>query len=339
MNPLEKAAKTHFGVTDDLSETGYILSDGTFLDFSGRHEANGYVRKGDRFVIKRGEDYLRYHRYVDHRMLPESITDKLGKYDESHASSVMLAFMQATGAMRIMSGVGFAVTRMPTFEAIDAFMRGWKQAYQSDPVIVDILHPDSYTKEDDVEIDDPDVEKIIEFLESYFNSPSMGAISQSKQHFLVDGVQIAFSPPTKTSPVGGFGAWIPGIDADFDGILGSAEAIANEMVEAGRFMVAAACIRSDGRDAAWLESLKVAPELRGKGVGSRILKAVLSVLRDQGIGQLWLAASPEDDEHREALLRLYRRHGFDLVPDACRDRWYKPGYGEVMKDIMAASLK
>jgi hypothetical protein len=174
MNPLEKAAKLHFGVTDDLSETGYILSDGTFLDFSGRHEAQGYVRKGDRFVIKRGDDFLRYHRYVDHRMLPETITDKLD-YDESHASSAMLAFMWNTGAMRIMPGVGLAVTRMPTFESINAFMRGWKQAYQADPVIVDILHPEGYTQRVSQEIEDPDIEKLIEFLEAHFNSPSMGA--------------------------------------------------------------------------------------------------------------------------------------------------------------------
>lgn len=177
MNPLEKAAKLHFGVTDDLSETGYVLSDGTFLDFSGRHEANGYVRKGDRFVIKRGEDYLRYHRYVDHRMLPETITDKLRK-DETHASTAMLAFMEATGAMRIMPGVGLAVTRMPTFESIDAFMRGWKHAYQADPVIVDILHPEGYTQRVSQEIEDPDVDKIVEFLEANFNSPSMGASGQ-----------------------------------------------------------------------------------------------------------------------------------------------------------------
>lgn len=182
MNPLEKAAKLHFGVTDDLSETGYVLSDGTFLDFSGRHEANGYVRKGDRFVIKRGEDYLRYHRYVDHRMLPETITDKLRK-DETHASTSMLAFMEATGAMRIMPGVGLAVTRMPTFESIDAFMRGWKHAYQADPVYVDILHPESYTKEDTREITDPNVDKIVEYLDAYFNSPSMGASDVSPFSF------------------------------------------------------------------------------------------------------------------------------------------------------------
>lgn len=187
VNPLETAARHHFGVTDDLSETGYILSDGTFLDFSGRHEANGYVRKGDRFVIKRGDDHLRHHRYVDHRMLPESITDKLERYDESHASSAMVGFMEATGALRVMPGVGFAVARMPTFESIDAFVRGWKKAYQAAPVYVDILHPESYLEEDAREISfypDQDImEKIIEFLEGHFNSPSMGASMNNLQYF------------------------------------------------------------------------------------------------------------------------------------------------------------
>lgn len=179
LDPLEKAAKQHFGVTDDLRETGYILSDGTFLDLSGRHEAIGYVRKGDRFVAKRGDDYLARQRSVDHRQLPATITDKLGK---DSGSESMLAFMEKTGVLRVMPGVGFGVTNMPTVESIIAFMNGWKQAYKTDSVVVDILHTEGYT-EDTQDITEPSVDKIVEFLDAHFSSPSMGATARRLEFF------------------------------------------------------------------------------------------------------------------------------------------------------------
>ena len=48
-HPLEEAAISHFGVTKNPHEAGYVLRDGTMLDFSGRHA--GYPEdqvKGDR---------------------------------------------------------------------------------------------------------------------------------------------------------------------------------------------------------------------------------------------------------------------------------------------------
>ena len=50
-------AKNHFGTTYDIRECGYILPDGSMLDFTGAHS------------IKKGSDssYLRGHRAVDHR--------------------------------------------------------------------------------------------------------------------------------------------------------------------------------------------------------------------------------------------------------------------------------
>lgn len=45
-----EVAKQHFGTTKDWTKTGYLLSDGTQLDFSGRHwggdsgDKNRYVR-------------------------------------------------------------------------------------------------------------------------------------------------------------------------------------------------------------------------------------------------------------------------------------------------------
>lgn len=54
-------AKNHFGTTYDIRECGYILPDGSMLDFTGAHS------------IKKGSDssYLRGHRAVDHREIYE----------------------------------------------------------------------------------------------------------------------------------------------------------------------------------------------------------------------------------------------------------------------------
>ena len=45
---LEQRAIAHFGVTDDIREAGFLTPTGKFLDFSGRHQSQGYVRQGDR---------------------------------------------------------------------------------------------------------------------------------------------------------------------------------------------------------------------------------------------------------------------------------------------------
>lgn len=163
IHPFEKLAKDHFGVTHDLRETGYILSDGTMLDLSGRHYATGYVKRGESFVPKRGEmDYLRHQRAVDHRELPPEIQDAFRKKD-AH-SAVMFGFLEATGAIRVMPGVGFSVVRMPTVEALCAFMNAWKVAYGDDEVVIDIISPDGYTVGSAV-IEDPDLDKLVAELE------------------------------------------------------------------------------------------------------------------------------------------------------------------------------
>lgn len=165
MHPYEKLAKDHFGVTHDLRETGYILSDGTMLDLSGRHYANGYVRRGESFVPKRGQpDYLVSSRSVDHRELPTGIQDAFRK-KESH-SAAMLGFLETTGAIRVMPGVGFGVVRMPTIEALASFMDAWKQAYGTDEVSVDILSPDGWTISANV-VERPDLDKLVAELDRF----------------------------------------------------------------------------------------------------------------------------------------------------------------------------
>ena len=61
---------SHFGVTRNPREAGYILNDGTMLDLSGRHYATGYVNSKP---LPGQPDYLRNARAVDHRELPEGL--------------------------------------------------------------------------------------------------------------------------------------------------------------------------------------------------------------------------------------------------------------------------
>ena len=157
----------------------------------------------------------------------------------------------------------------------------------------------------------------------------------NKEKFVFGDVQVVFHLFDESDELGDFEAWIPGMNSGLDGIYGTAESLSDHMVEMGRFTMASRCIREDGRDVAWIESLKVDPARRKAGLGSRILKSTLIALQARGIGQIWLSAAPDEPADRDALLRLYRRHGFDLVPEACRDRI---GGGEPI-DIMAASFQ
>jgi len=172
MPDLEEIARHHFGVTEDIRETGYVLSDGTFLDLSGRYYASGYVRRGDRFVAKRGDDYLRAQRSIDHRQLPTEILNRFrSKKHEGFGSYPMFMFMKKTGAIRVMPGTGISVVKMPTFEALDAFLAGWKRAYRNDSVVVDVLELDDHVRtRKTVEIQDPTLDKLAEFIEAGLES-------------------------------------------------------------------------------------------------------------------------------------------------------------------------
>lgn len=64
---------------------------------------------------------------------------------------------------------------------------------------------------------------------------------------------------------------------------------------------------SKGRDAAWLISMWVAPEARGRGVGDRLIEAVVGWARENGYPRVLLDVA---DENAPAVA-LYARHGFE----------------------------
>lgn len=126
---LIEAAKKHFMVTHDVREAGYILPDGTMLDFSGKHYAN-----------RRDWPYLKGVRNVDHRELTSENThtnSTLDKYfDAKDPSDIMQEFMVKTGAMRVDFNAGVSsIMRPPTAQQIRAIggMKGWSATSYVDP--------------------------------------------------------------------------------------------------------------------------------------------------------------------------------------------------------------
>lgn len=87
--------KEHFGTTDDIFEAGYLLPDGSMLDFSGRHWGN--TESG--------------RRSVDHRDIEEVFSELVDDDDLSRAMNNFIA----NGNIRLMpeSG-GIELSKMPT---------------------------------------------------------------------------------------------------------------------------------------------------------------------------------------------------------------------------------
>ena len=94
---LFEASKEKFGVTNDVREAGYILPDGSMLDFSGRHE------------LDRGTDssFLRGRRSTDHREISKVAygRDADGNETVTGVETSMPDFI-GRGAIRIDSNAG-----------------------------------------------------------------------------------------------------------------------------------------------------------------------------------------------------------------------------------------
>jgi len=108
---LTKKAKEHFGITLDPREAGYILEDGTMLDFTGRHHASGYehIHLPTGEVIHRplpGQpDYLKHKRSEDHRSIsaifppPISGVDAMIKFE--HEANAIRFHLSMDGDLNI----------------------------------------------------------------------------------------------------------------------------------------------------------------------------------------------------------------------------------------------
>lgn len=67
------------------------------------------------------------------------------------------------------------------------------------------------------------------------------------------------------------------------------------------------------KPSAWLDELKVKPEARGRGIGSKILMAAIQYMDESGIRYVVLSPRPETPDDKKRLDRFYRRFGFETV--------------------------
>ena len=100
------AAKKKFGVTNDIREAGYILPDGTMLDFSGRHELDAGT----------DSSFLKGQRSTDHREISKVAYDRDadGNEVETGIETSMPDFIER-GAIRIDASAGtINLSQQPT---------------------------------------------------------------------------------------------------------------------------------------------------------------------------------------------------------------------------------
>ncbi|MDR1456425.1 MAG: hypothetical protein LBJ01_12295, partial [Tannerella sp.] len=143
-NKLIEAAKNEFGTTDDFGEAGYMLPDGTMLDFSEKR--NG------------GNPGMRS---MDHR-------DISGIGDEIGADVDLVSFM-AMGNIRLSpeSG-GFEITGKPSADQIRTLKRYIR--FFDGNVMVDFSTPGNYNTEHSVEYYHAHPERVINDIINYYEN-------------------------------------------------------------------------------------------------------------------------------------------------------------------------
>ena len=57
---------------------------------------------------------------------------------------------------------------------------------------------------------------------------------------------------------------------------------------------------------AYIQTLEVAPQMRGAGVGGELLRRIEGSARKEGAAEIWLHVDAEN----AAAIRLYERHGY-----------------------------
>jgi ribosomal protein S18 acetylase RimI-like enzyme len=119
-----------------------------------------------------------------------------------------------------------------------------------------------------------------------------------------------------------------GVDASFEGHVaatvaeaaargfpGTREAIC--MVELGGEHVGSLALTDEGNDEAAIRWFVLNPEVRGRGLGRRLLEEMLAKAADAGYARVRLETFSE----LEAAAHLYRDHGFELVSADAAPRW------------------
>lgn len=150
------AAKRRFGTTYDLREAGYILPDGTMLDFSGRHELFGT-----------DDTHIRGRRSTDHRNI-SSIAyeyDAEGNEVETGIETDMPDFIRR-GAIRIDNNAGtINLSQAPTAAQKEVLRRliGKNDGY------VSVDFGDGWDSEHYAEYDEARPQRVLSDIDRYYS--------------------------------------------------------------------------------------------------------------------------------------------------------------------------
>lgn len=163
-NPeMNQLAINHFGTTYRPQETGFILDDGARLDLSGRHDAGGYKKVGNKYIPETGQpDYLKNERSTDHRTVNQVIPNSEYGWDAlSH-------FMDQTGAVRYMpdSGVSMVHTNKPNATQIQKIVNDYKVT--GDPLYIDIDHALHGSNLASGEFNKPTVQNVTDWINNQY---------------------------------------------------------------------------------------------------------------------------------------------------------------------------
>ena len=109
-NNAEEIAKEHFGTTNKWSETGYLLKDGTQLDFSGRH----WTRYPE-FEVELPESFFNEKRDVEHYEIAEAFPEYSDVNDMGHRGEILNSFIMR-GNIRVVGERTVELYSEPTEE-------------------------------------------------------------------------------------------------------------------------------------------------------------------------------------------------------------------------------
>jgi hypothetical protein len=120
---LEKKAVEEFGTTDLLLCAGFILSDGTMLDFCD-------IRGGGTYGLR-----ARDHREIA-IVVPASVRKKF-ENKQGPQTNAMRWFMEKTGAIRFKPEAGGAeFPRRPTWPQVSAIVNNWRASFGRDRELI-----------------------------------------------------------------------------------------------------------------------------------------------------------------------------------------------------------
>ncbi len=83
-------------------------------------------------------------------------------------------------------------------------------------------------------------------------------------------------------------------------------------------------MRERGGLIAYIQTIEVAPERRGRGVGGELLRRMEGSAREAGAREIWLHVDEENDD----AIRLYEAHGY--VCESRSEDYYAKGRAGLM---------